>query len=211
MHEDHDALLGDACELVAFRDLPLPYRMALVHYKAVDGTAWEVSGFLDEVSMDPFVPPKGRERLPEAELAALRLAHRRRWQDQVRQGMETAMPAFVEAYGDQMFGVASVPVKAAKAHVMALGDLAADWSGDWDAYHAWYAGQGDVPDHPRDGRWPAIMSSFGDEAFEDGWHRFHSYVAAGDADIPVVFHPDERHFRMKGMEMDGAAPAPGMG
>jgi hypothetical protein len=189
MHEDHDALVGDHYELTAFRDLPEPYRLAIVHYMAVDGVAWDLG---DEGEDDPLpgaAGPPGDRRADRE-----RILHR----------LRCAMPRLVDEHGDAAFGVASVPMSAARGHVMARGDLATDWKGDWDAYHAWYAGNGDVPDHAPAERWPCIMSGFGDEAFEDGWHRFHAYARAGHADVPVVFYPEARHFEAKGLPVPPA-------
>lgn len=74
--------------------------------------------------------------------------------------------------------------------VMATGDHADDFDGDWETYHGWYMDRGSVPDHG-DSRWPVLEASvearnadFG--YLDDGWHRFHSYVAAGDTHIPVL-------------------------
>jgi hypothetical protein len=42
-----------------------------------------------------------------------------------------------------------------------------------------------------------ILSSSDDETLQDGWHRLHSYVRAGHADIPAVFYPEQRHLNIK--------------
>ena len=56
-----------------------------------------------------------------------------------------------------------------------------------DDYAAWYAEATDVPDHGPDQRWPVLLSDNDEETLVDGWHRLHSYLRAGHADIPCVF------------------------
>ena len=55
----------------------------------------------------------------------------------------------------------------------------------FDEYHDWYSSYGHVPDHG-DSIWPCILSCVDYELFEDGWHRFHSYVKKGLTNIPVL-------------------------
>lgn len=74
--------------------------------------------------------------------------------------------------------------------VMASGDHVDDFDGDWETYHEWYLSRGNVPDHGTS-RWPVIEATIearnADEGYlDDGWHRFHSYVHAGDTHIPVL-------------------------
>lgn len=66
------------------------------------------------------------------------------------------------------------------------GDDVKDIAPDFEGYHRWYADRGDLPQHTE--RWPSIRSNQPewDGYFEDGWHRFHSYVAQGDKTIPTV-------------------------
>jgi hypothetical protein len=59
--------------------------------------------------------------------------------------------------------------------------------------------------YPIEDRWPVIMSPFEDETFQDGWHRFHIYVANGHPDIPVIFYPENWHHEMKA-EMAAGTP-----
>ncbi|WP_145950116.1 hypothetical protein [Paenibacillus sp. Y412MC10] len=54
----------------------------------------------------------------------------------------------------------------------------------FDDYHQLYVAGGDIPDH-RKSRWPCIAPGI-DEWLEDGWHRFHAYVIAGDSFIPLL-------------------------
>jgi hypothetical protein len=79
----------------------------------------------------------------------------------------------------------SEPLEQVKRGVMESGDTR-EIADDFDSYHQWYVGARDTPQHTE--RWPSIRSSSPEDAgyFEDGWHRFHSYVAQGDATIPTV-------------------------
>lgn len=105
--------------------------------------------------------------------------------------------------GDLAMRYAEVPVEAVKKAV-AETTVAGGEHGhrDFDEYHAWYCRQG-VPDHRDGDRWPAIAWNQDDEVFEDGWHRFHSYVRAGHQTIPVLFVADQR----LAQRMDGWAEA----
>jgi len=208
MHEKHDELIGDDYQILPFRDLPKPYQMAIAWYMAANGEAWTDVDYLG----DAEPPPRPYETMPHAEWEKLsrdeqsRLANEwhRSWDATVKERIEAALPEFCEHYGDVPFGVASIPTEAAKASVMQGEDVVSDWDGDWDRYHAWYIGHSDMPDHGRTDRWPCVMSSYETETFQDGWHRFHSYCRAGDADIPVVFYPAQRH-------LDAKLSAPALG
>ena len=76
------------------------------------------------------------------------------------------------------------PVEEVKRQILAHSDLADHHGDDFDDYHRWYLANRDVPLHTQ--RWPALRSDLSDEYFEDGWHRFHSYLAQGAATIPTV-------------------------
>lgn len=83
-----------------------------------------------------------------------------------------------------------IPTDIAIERVMSSGDHVTDFDGDWETYHDWYLSQGNIPDHGPS-RWPVIEATI--EArnadfgyLDDGWHRFHSYVAAGDTHIPLL-------------------------
>jgi len=63
-----------------------------------------------------------------------------------------------------------------------------DLFADFAAYHRECTQQGDTPSYPSGSpRWPCIISSLEDEFFEDGHHRFHAYVNAGDTHIPCLY------------------------
>lgn len=159
-----DNLIAGRYQIVAFRDLPVPYQLALVRYMAIDGEAWDdLMGLSYGVS-----------------------------ETAIKKAMLRMLPQYVMDYGDCKFGVAVLPVAEVQQSVMASPEIQAEF-GSWEAYHTWYAGSNSVPEHPDTERWPVILSSYDDETLQDGSHRLHSYVQAGHSDIPAVFYPERRH------------------
>lgn len=81
------------------------------------------------------------------------------------------------------FLIAEVPVDLIKQRIMESDDgqefkNIEDWK-------KWYQSYGHIPDHG-DSRWPCILSACDNECFEDGWHRFQSYLIKGYETIPVI-------------------------
>lgn len=200
MHERHDTLVGDSYEIMPFRDLPKPYQMAIAWYMAVDGEAWLDVDFIGNEEPPPrpseSTPHDEWTKLPEDKWRALENEWHDNWRARLKELLEAAMPEFVRVYGDVPFGVATVTTEAMKVSVMADDEIGQDFE-CWETYHRRYAEASGLPEHGRTDRWPCIMSCFEDETLQDGWHRFHSYCMAGDADIPVVFYPAQRHLDAK--------------
>ena len=168
MHAAHDTLLH-SWQLVAFRDMPSAYQMAIAWYMAVDSRIWSEGDLALDCAIGCCTTT-------------------------LKTRLEQAMPRFIGRRGAMLFGMSHMPMDVARQAVLRGADLEA-FDGDWAAYHAWYLSQGGVPEHPANDRWPCIMSQFADELFEDGWHRFHSYCRSGHTDLPVVFFPGRRHRR----------------
>jgi hypothetical protein len=160
-----DKLIRGRYRIARFADLSLAYQLSLAQYMAVDGTSWD-SELIDEGIFEG---------------------------DGVVVALTEAMPAFVRCYGEQQFGVASLPTSDLKRAVMAGEELEV-WA-DWDAYHHWYClpSSGPVPDHPKLGRWPVVLSSTSEETLQDGWHRLHCYARQGARVIPAVFFAQAHH------------------
>lgn len=59
-----------------------------------------------------------------------------------------------------------IPVAVVKAETMALADMAGSFT-DFDDYHRWYMGAGDVPVYSAEHRWPCISSFLKDACA--GW------------------------------------------
>lgn len=110
---------------------------------------------------------------------------REKWADAVKK----SLPHFVKEYGDEEFGLATIPIEELKRECYERsGDIRNDFP-NFDTYHDWYVREGDTTNH-KGSIWPCILSCQDDELFEDGWHRFHSYVRAGAVrDVPVLYFP----------------------
>lgn len=87
------------------------------------------------------------------------------------------------------YEIETVPMSEIQARIMATNTSMIEDFGDFGRYHTWFIGGGDVPDHG-ESRWPVIEAeaTFAPEAeyLDDGWHRFHSYVRAGDQIVDVL-------------------------
>lgn len=105
----------------------------------------------------------------------------------IRHHGDSATAEELEAYArTRQWQFARVPTELMAERVMAADpDLVAD-HGTFEAYHAWYVSRGEVPDHG-DSYWPSIEAQSGTgEYLVDGWHRFHSYVAKGMKNVPLL-------------------------
>lgn len=178
-HEKNDTLLAGGYLIAPFRDLSHTHQLAIVHYLAVDGEAWD---WPDAMGVEFS---KWSADNPEATYEQTRTA--------VSRILVNHLEHFVTIHGDLQIGVALVDMDVVKQHVMTI-DPDVGSHGSWEAYHAWYKAGGGVPSHPDHGRWPCILSGMEEEVFEDGWHRLHSYAASGHVDLPLVFFPAARHF-----------------
>lgn len=178
-------------EFVKFRDLPTPYQMAMAWYMAVNGEAWD-----DVIDHDKVQMPEDVENSDDP-----------RWHIGYKAAIEALLPKFVKKYGNVEFGVATWSTDSMIASI--AGDDAFKEDGvDIEGTRATF--QSPVQNYfrttyPENDRWPVIMSSFEDETLQDGWHRFHIYVANGHSDIPVIFFPEEWHRQIKA-DMEAARP-----
>jgi hypothetical protein len=166
MNKRNTSLLMDhGAKKVAFRDLPPQHRKALIWYMAVDGTAWKSLGKISST-----------HRLSPDRVAASRVIDR------------ATLASYTSRYGKTMFRVASIPsgVLKAAAHM----DIGREgFLGSYEDHHRWYIRVnlgGRSRPHSTRRRWPCIMSNVRDELFQDGWHRWHTYIDQGARKIPVV-------------------------
>lgn len=103
------------------------------------------------------------------------------------------MPEFSAAlvvFKDVSASLLEIPVAVIKAASMGLPEIAECFD-DFDAYHRWYMGAGDVPAYGAQHRWPCIASLQEDELVQDGNHRLHAYIEAGHTTIPVLRYDSE--------------------
>lgn len=161
-----DLVSKSGFEIRRFQDLSAPYQMAIIWYMAFDGEAWATIDYPDNA---PFF---------DKEFA--------------KSTIVAALPKYVAAHAETLFGVSVFSLHDVKEAVMAGAEIGGDFE-SWESYHKWYIGGEDVQEYAHDCRWPAIVSGFDDEVFQDGWHRMHSYARSGHKDIPVVFYPEEHH------------------
>lgn len=98
-----------------------------------------------------------------------------------------------------------LPVEVVKERVMRSPELKQDFP-DFNAYHAWYMKAGPVPVYGAEDRWPCLPSDFHDEAFQDGWHRFHAYVEAGHTTIPVMEYDAKAWWKAHAQWLDEPRP-----
>ena len=147
--------------VMPFRNLPRPAQLAIAHYMAVDGEAWELPG----------------EYAPNTVSA-----------QKIRRDFERMLNFFVKKYGSKKFGYVEIPTEALIEAVMDDDEIR-DVYTDFEDYHHWFVSHGYMPRHGPRGRWPVILSEFEDETLQDGWHRFHHYVRQGARMIPAVYYP----------------------
>jgi len=165
-------VLFEQGDVVTFRDLPEPAQLALVHFMAIDGEAWEMAPELD-AGYEP-----GWDKTCES------------WASYLRR----SLPFYLERYGGYRIGFAPcVPAEELKEAVINDPELLHNFKGDWDKYHAWYTLHVQMPTYRvyRGRMWPVILSEFEDETLMDGWHRFHHYMRRGVECIPVLFYVDQ--------------------
>lgn len=111
--------------------------------------------------------------------------------DDLKPALTKLLPKYVELYGETLFGSIALDATAVQSAVMCDEDIS-DLYSTWDEYHSKYVSI-DTPEHPEECRWPVILSADDYETLRDGWHRFHSYVRDGAAEIPAIFFPKDRH------------------
>ena len=158
-----DILIGDNYEIRRFSQLPASHQMAITWFMAVEGEAW------DDVDLSEF------------------------GEDELKSAIKKLLPAYVQIYGDTLFGVATLNTASLQSAVMRDPEIEETFA-SWAEYHEDYL-SGGVPEHPDSGRWPVLLSDHDEETLRDGWHRFHSYVRAGDIEVPAVFYPSEHHLK----------------
>lgn len=168
--------------IAKFSELNHESKMAIAFYMGIDGEAWDfdliIPGFYE---MDL---PKIDDSSPEARLESfknLMLAYVKK--------IESHMEEIVTAKGDSEYGHMVVPVKhMIKEWKKIDSDGKHDFGGIFKKYHEWYQSASKYRT-PMPSTWPVILSSFDDELLEDGWNRFHSYVASGAELIEVLWYP----------------------
>ncbi len=173
--------------VMPFSQLPTVAQLAMSHYMAVNGEAWELPEAVEDTyfncsqqwqakSLEAI--SKGKSAIGEHD-AIYRPA---------KEAFIAALPFFIKKYGERKFGLVTVPTAALIAAQMQLHRDDDDFPGDFDSYHKWFMDHCGTEDHG-DSVWPVILDSTGDALLQDGWHRFHSYVERKLEHIPCLYYP----------------------
>lgn len=115
------------------------------------------------------------------------------WGNKAKEAKENPRKFLLDHWGARKtFGLATVPTIALCQQVMNDPDRRIDFE-TFEEYHQHYRKICAVPQHPTANRWPVFLSprKRERESFIDGWHRFHSYYAAGAKKIPLIWYADE--------------------
>ena len=142
-----------------FRDLPVPARLAMAHYMALDGEAW-------------VLPPE------YIHASVQRLSREFR----------SMLPWFTKEYGSQLFGLVEIPMNILTETIMQDDELRNSGFLNFDDFHEWFSETG-IPNHPKTSRWPVILSDYPEETLQDGWHRLNDYYRQGARTVPAVYFP----------------------
>lgn len=156
--------------VLLFKDLPRPFQMAMVHYMAIDGEAWEVLGAVAKLAFHKHSPKV--------------------WANAISKSLDL----YVEEYGKEKFGMVNIPTEVLTQAIWNSKDAQeSDFKktyGTFENYAEWYRNGPHMPKHPAKDRWPVILG--GDpiqEVLQDGWHRFHCYVKQNASIIPCIYYP----------------------
>ena len=158
---------------VAFKDLPINHKLALVWYMACDGEAWEMP--------DNYTPSR----------CSWTWAKMKRTREFLRKNIAH----FEKTYGHLKFGMVNVPMEVFGEIVLkvAKGGCEVDDYSDMKSFKEMnkrYMDNGDCPIHTELG-WPAILnSSCNDDGMviEDGWHRLNTYYKKKVKVMPLVYY-----------------------
>ncbi len=151
-----------------FKDLPITHQVAIAHYMAVDGEAWEVLGTLEK----DFEKIRPKNYNDDAKYS--------RFKKDIIRLLTLSIGEYINKYGKVKFGMCEIPTDICV-------DLCKKRNPDFEDDYSAFTGK--PPNHPTTNRFPCILSSFNDELFQDGWNRFYCYRDRHDATIPCVYFP----------------------
>ena len=153
-----NALVKKYGKVMAFKDLPLGFKLAMVWYMAINGEAWTYPGWA-----------------PAASHATMKS-----W-------LADNMDFYDKKYGKLKFVMAMVPRAEYCKSLMANFKKNPDTKhlATVENFLKEYEQGGPVVNH-KDASWPVILSGFPDELIQDGWHRQHCYLNKGFPVIPCI-------------------------
>ena len=162
-------------EMRRFQDLPQESQLAMLHYMAIDGEAWEITDGLESVI-------DHHQSYLRGGWPSLRSMGK--WNG----ALATELPFYVNKYGRRWFGyIANLRIADLCDAVMQDDDME-EFSRDFTAYHLWYMQNAEKNPAP-DPCWPVILSGFPNETLQDGWNRFHQYVERGLKNCRALWYP----------------------
>ena len=160
-----NALVKKYGKVMAFKDLPLGFKLSMVWYMAINGEAWAVPDMDDGIS---HLKTHKNEQAYQKFLAK-------------------NMAWFDKKYGHHKFFVAMVPRAEYCKSLMANFKKNPDTKhlATVESFLKEYEQGGPVVNH-KDASWPVILSDFPEELIQDGWHRQHCYLNKGIPVIPCI-------------------------
>ena len=166
-------------KIYQFKNLPIEAQLALAHYMGIDGEAWDFAEW-----------GVYEDGLRERDVGLTQTQFHELWEHnakQLVQNLAKALPQIVERYGKLEYGLVNIPTQQLKDAWLEINDDAVKDYKTFDAYHQWY--QGGNNHYVKTPTWPVILGSFHFELLEDGWHRFHGYIANNAYEIPALWYP----------------------
>ena len=157
-----NAIIAHGGRVMPYAKLSKPAQLAMAFYMSIDGEAWPAPKVLQNFP--------GPARTPEFQ-AAFR-----------RQRCH-----YVRRHGHETFGYVELPRKKAIDLVWYCRDEE-ESHGSFAEYHKWYQGFNEY-EHSAKDPWPSIIDTSGVSFLQDGWHRFHRYVAMELEKLPFLYYP----------------------
>jgi len=154
---------------VAFRDLPLNHKLAIIWYMAVDGEAWAMP--------DEYLPS----------FSGWSWAKMKR----IREFLKKNISHFDKEYGHLKFGIVNVPMPAFSDMVYKVASTSEDHNENEKSFkdmNRRYLSESPCPIHTELG-WPAILNCSENDhlLIEDGWHRMNVYFKKKVKVMPLVY------------------------
>ena len=156
---------------MAFKDLPMGAKMAMIWYMAINGGAWETPDNVGDIKFN-WAAKKGITK--ETELKYQRFLQRN-------------MAWFDKRYGNKRFGLAMVPREEYEKSLLANFKKNPEMTHlhTKEAFLEEFKGVG--VNH-KTAAWPVIFSTFPEELIQDGWHRQHCYLSKKFPVIPCLYY-----------------------
>lgn len=167
--------------IVLYRDLTIESQMAIAHYMAIDGEAWDTTRELENAF------EKHRSRFPSAKATASKLATKA-WAETFAK----FIPYYVKKYGHLDFGYVEIPTTVLCDTILKHNpDLKEYFS--FTSYHKTYDARGYKHQATSDKPWPVILHC--EDILQDGWNRFHQYVKRKLPTVPAVWYPHKQNLK----------------